>query len=126
MGTIKTEVDPSRDLTIVKASGKMTAHDFHEWIVDYYAGTITQLVVWDLTDADMSNIGIEDVLKNATYVKQVAADQRTEGKTAVVADHDWIAMALSRYQQVFLEMSNIGIEMKTFIHMAEAMEWLGF
>ena len=126
MGNIETKIEQSQDLTIVKASGKMTAHDFYEWLEDYYAGTVTQFVVWDLTDADMSNIGIEDVLKNVTYIKQVVADVRTGAKTAVVADHDWIAMALSRYQQVFLEMSDIGIEMKTFIHMSEAMEWLGF
>lgn len=125
MGRIETTYDLPRDLTIAKAAGKMIAHDFYEWIVDYYAGTVTQLMVWDLTDADMSNIDIKDILKNVTYIKQAAGNLRTSGKTAVVADDDWIAIALSRYQQLFLEMSDIGIEMKTFHHMGEAMEWLG-
>ena len=126
MGDIKTTYDLPRDLTIVRAAGKMIAHDFHEWIVEYYAGTVTQRIVWDLTNADMSNIDLKDVLKNVTYIKQAAGHLRTGGRTAVVADDDWIAMALSRYQQVFLEMSGMGIEMKTFHHMSEAMEWLGF
>jgi len=125
MGTIETTIDQSRDLTIVKSTGKMSAHDFYEWIRDYYAGSVTQLIVWNLTDTDMSNISITDVLRIVTYLKQVAADTRKGGKTAFVADHEGIAVPLSKYQQIFIEMSDIGIEMRTFIHMNEAMEWLG-
>jgi len=111
MGCIETTIDQSRDLTIVKSTGKMSAYDFYEWIRDYYAGTVTQLMIWKLTDADMSNINITDVLRIVTYLKQVAADTRKGGKTAFVADHDWIAVPLSKYQQIFLEMSGIGINL---------------
>jgi hypothetical protein len=125
MGTTETTIDQSRDLTIVKSTGKMSAYDFYEWIRDYYAGTVTQLIIWELTDADMSNVSITDVLRIVTYLKQVAADKRKGGKTVFVADHDGIAVPLSKYQQIFLEMSDLGIEMNTFHHMDEAMEWLG-
>lgn len=125
MGTIETTIDQSRDLTIVEATGTMTAHDFREWIADDYVGAVTQLMVWDLTHTDMSNISITDILKIVTYLKEVAADKRKEGKTVFVADRDGIAVPLSRYQQVFLDMSDIGIKMKAFYHMSEAVEWLG-
>lgn len=58
MGTIETIIDQSRDLTLVRATGKVTAHDFHEWIADYDAGTVTRLMVWDLAHTDMSIMSI--------------------------------------------------------------------
>jgi hypothetical protein len=126
VGTLETQYDRSQDLTIVKATGRMTPHDFREWTRAYYAGRIvTQRMVWDLTEADLSAISVEDVLDNVNDTRKLAGDLRSGGKTAIVADDNWIAVCLSRYRETFLEMSDLPIVMRTFSHMDEALEWLG-
>lgn len=125
MGTLATQYDRPRDLTIVKATGRMTSGDLREWTNTYYAGTVTLHMVWDLTEADLSAIAVDDILENVKDTQRLAGDARKGGKTAVVADENWIAISLSRFRETFLEMSDIPIEMRTFSHMDEALEWLG-
>ena len=43
MGTIETTYDLTKDLTIVKAAGKMKAGDFQDWRANYYKGTVTKI-----------------------------------------------------------------------------------
>ncbi len=55
MGTIETTYDRARDLTIAKASGRMTAEAHREWIMTCYGGdTVTARILWDVRGADFS------------------------------------------------------------------------
>jgi hypothetical protein len=52
MGTIETKYDLSRDLTLVKATGTMTADDHRARIKKFNDDTtVTSLILWDVTGA---------------------------------------------------------------------------
>lgn len=124
MGTIETTYDLSRDLTLVKATGTMTADDFKEWTAAYYAGTVTSLALWDLTQADLSDIHTKDLLNDAAHTKSVA-DVRKGGKTAIVSGSS-LEYGLSRMLSTFYEFEQMPFEVQVFENMNEAMKWIGF
>jgi hypothetical protein len=126
MGTIKTTYDLSRDLTIAKATGKMTADDHREWIKQYYDGaTVTSRILWDVREADFSEISREDILDHVSFTKQLIGDARQGGKTAVVLDKDKLGFGLSRMRETYFEMEEVPVAMRTFTNIDDALEWLG-
>ena len=126
MGTIETSYDLTRDLTIVKAFGKMTAEDHRKWVKRYYTGNnVTQLILWDVTEADYSEITNQNIQNHVAFTKQLATDARKGGKTAVVIDRDMSVLGLSRMREIYFKMEGVPIAMRTFYDMDDALKWLG-
>ena len=126
MGTIETTYDRSRDLTIAKATGKMSADDHRAWIETYYEGVaVTSRILWDVREADFSGISREDILDHVNITKQLIADARPGGKTAVVIDEDMLGFGLSRMRETYFEMEDVPVAMRTFTNLDDALEWLG-
>ena len=126
MGTIETTYDLTRDLTIAKAVGKMRAEDHRRWIKSYYAGNnVTQLILWDVTEADYSEITNQEIQNHVAFTKQLATDARKGGKTAVVIDRDRSILGLSRMREIYFKMEGVPIDMRTFYDMDDALQWLG-
>jgi len=126
MGTIETTYDLSKDLTIAKATGRMTAEDHRQWIRDYYDGAaVTSLILWDVREADFSEISNQDILDHVKETKRLIADARNGGKTAVVIDKDMLGLGLSRMRETYFEMEDVPVAMQTFTNIDEALEWLG-
>ncbi|MBC2734149.1 MAG: hypothetical protein HF981_07315 [Desulfobacteraceae bacterium] len=126
MGTIETKYDMAKDLTVATATGKMTADDHRKWIKKYYDdATVTSLILWDVREADFSEISNQDILDHVKETKQLIADARKGGKTAVVIDKDMLGLGLSRMRESYFEMEEVPVAMRTFTNIDEAMEWLG-
>ena len=124
MGTIETTYDLPNDLTVAKATGKMTSDDFKEWAEEYYVGDkITSLHLWDVTEADLSEITIEEIKEDAKRTKLLAG-VRNGGKTAIVTHKD-LEFGISRMSQAHHEIEVESIEYQTFRSIDEAKEWLG-
>lgn len=124
MGTLETTYDLERDLTIVTATGKLTANDFHQWTASYYADQTTLLNLWDLSGADLSDIQSEDLLEDTERSKKLA-DLRKGGKTAVVASKDTLAFCLSRMREMLAEAEEMPFAFRTFHDLAQAKRRLG-
>lgn len=122
MGTIETTYDLTRDLTVVKATGKMEAADFRVWTAQYYRGTITKLVLWDIAQADLSALKTDDIRDDAKQTKDLA-DIRKGGKTAIVSSNS-LEYGLSRMLEAFYDLERVPFEVQVFRTMDEAMEWL--
>ena len=122
MGKIETKYDLAKALTIIKAVGKMKADDFHEWTANYYTGTVTSLALWDLTEADLSEIQTEDLRNDAEHTKALA-EIRKGGKTAIVSANS-LEYGLSRMLETFYDMEEVPFEIQVFHTINEAMEWL--
>ena len=90
MGKIETTYDDARNLSIVKATGKMTAMDFYKWTQEYYSGKITLLILWDMSEADLSDVPATQFWEGMDEIRKWA-DSRAGGKTALVfsADSDF-------------------------------------
>jgi hypothetical protein len=129
MGKIDTIYDPSKDLTTVKIVGKVSEDDFWRWVGDFYSGAVTSLVLWDLVQADLSDMASattdDDIMEHVRQVNDVAAEVRKGGKTAIVVNDNIHAFRLSIRLESLADANRSPFERKTFTSMDEAMKWLG-
>ena len=123
MGTITTSKDTSINLTTNIAKGKLSYDNLLSWVNDYYAGRITKYILWDLTEADLSKIKIEEFRKLAEVIKRNSG-MRKGGKTALVFKRD-LEYGLGRMFEVFSEMQDIKFEFMSFRDVEKAKKWLG-
>lgn len=96
---------------------------FIEWKARHYAGTVTSLHLWDLTQADLSEFTTDDLIEDAERTKKVS-DARKGGKSAFVCSST-LEFGLSRMSEAFSEIEDTKIEYQTFRRLDEAKEWLG-
>ena len=125
MGTIETTYDLPNDLTFVRATGKMTVHDFYEWNTDYYGGTVTSLILWDVSEANLSEISTEDIKNDVIRTNRLSEHVRAGGKTAVFVPTGTLEFGLSRMLEAYFENEHSHFEVKVFSNMDEAKQWLG-
>ena len=122
MGEIETTYDLPGNLTIIKAVGKMEPGDFREWTASYYTGPVTLHTLWDLTQADLSQIQAADLRDDAAHTK-LLADVRKGGKTAIVSANT-LAYGMSRMLEAFYELEEIPFDVQVFHSLEEARAWL--
>ena len=123
MGTISATFDSDTDLTLVKATGKMTAADFHSYMVQYYAGKITPLILWDLTKADLSGLTTDEIRKIAQSTREIS-DIRKGGKTALVFDKT-LEYGMGRMFEAYSDIADMPFEFRAFRSIDDAKKWLG-
>jgi hypothetical protein len=133
MGLIWTTINAN--LSTVIARGEMTIEDFTKWIIDYYGADsaeslkreadrkITPLILWDLTEADVSALTVGNLREIARQMKNYPG-VRTNGRTAFVFEKKF-AYGLGRIYQTFSELENHPFETMVSCDSDEAKEWLG-
>ena len=123
MGSITATQEREKDLTVVKATGALSAKDFQNWMVAYYAGQVTGLILWDLTEADLSAVTDAEVEAIAGQTQQISA-QRRGGKTAFVFDRS-LEHGLGRMLAAYVRIENLPFDVLAFQNLKDAREWLG-
>jgi hypothetical protein len=115
--------DPDRDLTIYTCEGIILAKDVLQAIDEFYQGTITRNVLWDLLEADLNQVSSKEVQLIATRVAEHAPDKKG-GRTAIVA-FKTLALGLSRMYEIRTEMSNPApmAQTQVFQTLKEAFAW---
>jgi len=101
----------------------MEADDFRQWTATYYAGTVTSLHLWDISEADVSHFTLENIEEDAYCTKQVSG-MRKGGKTAFVTPKD-LDFGIGRMCETLSEIIVGNIEYQTFRTLADAKKWLG-
>ena len=124
MGEISATYDMAKNLTHVKATGNMTADDFHRWMVTYYEGDITLLTLWDLTEADILELSTDDVKEIAQRTRKIASDARQGGKSALVFNNTF-HFGMGRMFEAYSELADMPFEFRAFQSFDDAREWLG-
>ncbi len=125
VGKIETTYDLTIDLTVAKATGEMTAKDFYEWYTTYYEGTVTSLILWDVSEANLAEISTEDIQDDVIRTNQLSEHVRNGGKTAVFVPQDTLEFGLSRMLEAFYAIEDAHFEVKVFSNIDEAKQWLG-
>lgn len=123
MGTISATYDTEKDLTIVIAEGLITADDLLDWGNNYYQGRVTSLILWDVTNADLSTLQADQLREIAENMRQIS-EVRRDGKTAFVYDKP-LEYGIGRMFQAYSEMEHIPFEVQSFQSFDEARKWLG-
>ncbi|MGC3980364.1 MAG: hypothetical protein QM808_03805 [Steroidobacteraceae bacterium] len=91
-------------------------------IEDFYAGTVTKLVLWDISAATMTALDADDMSRISAAVAR-HAKLRAGGKSAVVAATD-LTFGFSRMYQAYREMNHVTLPYKSFRTRDEAIQWL--
>jgi len=123
MGTIETQIDLERDLTIHTASGEISADEILRRIRSYYEGEVTRLLMWDLSDADLRSLSASDVQNMVDLTNSLTAP-RAGGKTALVVSTT-LAYGMGRMYELSKDAFGDEIDRKMFRDREAALEWLG-
>ncbi len=123
MGTISAKYDRAKDLTIVTAKGVITADDLLDWGNNYYEGQITSLILWDVTNADLSSLQADQLREIAENMSRIS-EVRKGGKTAFVYDKP-LEYGIGRMFQAYSEIEDMPFEVQSFQSFDEAKAWLG-
>ncbi len=123
MGQIETRIDHARDLTTFRVVGEMQVADFHDCLEAYYAGTVTRLVLWDLTRADLSALKTGQIKAVAQDIARIS-EARRGGKTAFVYDMAF-EYGIGRMFQAYSRLEEVPFEVQAFKGLVEARAWLG-
>ena len=123
METIKTTQDRIADLTTITARGKITATTLMKWISGYYAGTVTNFHLWDFTEADLSEITLEESRQILVTIK-AKNHSRPDSKSALVFSSD-LMLGLGKNFESYSNIDNAPVYFRSFLDMEEAKKWLG-
>ena len=123
MGLIDIAFDPIQDLTVVTATGKLKADDFHKSIREYYSGPVTAHILLDLNQADLSAFQSHDLIRIAGLSKQVA-ETRQGGKTAIVSNKA-LEYGIGRMFEAYAQLERTPFKVEIFRSHGDAKQWLG-
>ncbi|HEY9051286.1 MAG TPA: hypothetical protein VIQ03_07065 [Gammaproteobacteria bacterium] len=122
MAEITKHIDPANDLTSYTVTGKLAAEEVKQVITQFYSGQVTKLVLWDLTNADLSALHKPDI-EAIAQTPRTKSQQRIQGKTALVASED-LAFGLSRMYETLTNLEHLPFETHVFRTTTDAMNWL--
>ena len=121
MATILIEHDLSKDLTMVKARGEMTASDFYTLAAHCVSKGATGLILWDLLGANICELSSDEILMIATRTKKIVPK---DGKTAFVVGTP-CDFGVGRMLEAHSDVAQITPEFRAFRKMDDAKKWLG-
>ena len=107
---------------ILTVSGVFTYEDVIQALKDFYEGDVTPNMVWDFTDADLSEMTSEHLRLIVEFAVSKAR-LRKKGRTAFVATKDF-EFGIARMFDTFAEMGKHTIPTYTFRDMDKAIEWI--
>ena len=119
---IKTIKDGKQDLTVHEATGLISEADMYEAQQKFFKKDPTTLLLWDMSEADVSLLTSDFLRKIVQKAGQLGV-LRQRGRTAVVAPED-LQFGLARMSGVFSEMESASYSFCPFRTREEALQWL--
>lgn len=119
---IKTFIDRDLHLATHACTGKLTFKAIVEEIRRYFDEEPTFHSLWDLSDADLSEMDPDQLKGVADFTKGYAPDS-VRGKTALVSSKDH-SFGYSRMYSVFSEMAGVNVDIQVFRSLEDALEWI--
>ena len=119
---IKTIKDEKQDLTVHEVTGLISEMEMYEAQKQFYKQNPTTLLLWDMSQADVSHVTSDILQKFVIKAAELGALRQT-GRTAVVALED-LPFGLARMSGVFSEMESAPYSFRPFRTREEALQWL--
>ena len=98
---VTSRLEESLDLTILTGSESVTTADVLRAMEEMYSGSPTELVLWDLSRADISGIDFEGVQAIAELAMKHGSS-RPGGRTAIVSDQR-IVLGITRVYESLVD-----------------------
>lgn len=122
MAQVKKQIRKAQDLTVLTVAGKISANEIITVLEEFYRGEFTANLLWDCTEADLSQLTRAQLQEVLTSSKQHSR-LRQEGKTALVMPDD-LGYGIGRMYETLSEVTEHPISLAVFRSMEEAWEWL--
>lgn len=122
MASIKRSNIKDASLTILTVIGVVTCEDVIHALEDFYENDVTQNILWDYIDADVSKI-TEKCMMQIIEIAKSYAHLRKKGRTAIVGRTD-LTFGLSRMYEILSEVNEHSIQHRAFRNIDEATAWL--
>ena len=119
---IREHIESERQLTIHICSGIILKQELIDDVKALYDSVTTPNHLWDIIDADFSQITGVDLEGVAKFAKQYAPT-RIGGRTAFVTTTD-LGFGLARMYEVFAEQVGQRVEIRVFRSRKKAEKWL--
>jgi|WetSurMetagenome_2_1015567.scaffolds.fasta_scaffold00217_35 hypothetical protein len=122
MGKLDVSVDCNKDLTVIVATGEITADDIYAAVRSCLMDEPTGKFLFDFMEADGSGISgdsFRTLHMNISKLPNASADK----KIALVVSRD-LGYGLSRLSATYFELTGIQGEYNIFRSMEEALGWL--
>ncbi len=119
---ITDHVDIEMQLTTHTCSGNTTGEELFSKVKALYDSNPTQNHLWDMTEADLSQIEGKDLERIAEFVRRYVPD-RVGGRTAIVAPMG-LPYGLGRMYEAFANIARQKVEIMVFGSLEEAQTWL--
>ena len=113
--------DEELDLTRLTVTGQPTLSEMLK-ALDWLSENRTRLILWDMSNADMSNAATSEVRKFVERAVELGKG-RTDGRTAVVAPGD-LEFGFARMSGSLTDMNEADYSLSAFRSIEDAMEWL--
>ena len=119
---IHQRIESERQLTINTCSGTILKQEVINVIKMHYASEPIPNHLWDITEADLSQINTDDLQDIVEFTKQYVPT-RMYGRTALVSASS-LGFGLARMYKAFSENAGLKIEINVFRSHEEAKEWM--
>lgn len=123
MAEFQTEIDENQDYTLRTVTGVLHISELQAAVEEYYAGIVTQLILWDVRQAAIEQLSHTDMLAFARRVKELSA-VRKGGKSAFVVSGGLLS-GISEILLAMGESEGLEYEQRVFTDIEEAKRWLG-
>ena len=120
---IEFEFDKSKNLSVFIVNGNVTWPEIKETTAHYYAAHPTPDVIWDMTNAQLSELDAEGIKQAAQDIKK-AASARKGGRTVFVISGDTEMLFVKLYCTI-CETIDSPITYHIVETRDEALKWLG-
>jgi hypothetical protein len=114
--------EKDRELTRLVVSGHVLEEDMHGALEEFYNNQPTQLLLWDMSLAELWHITPVMVLDFVRKAVKLGA-QRAGGRTAVLAPDD-LQFDMGMMSQAFHSQETNSIVLRIFRSEEEALSWL--
>jgi len=119
---IRDHKDIDKQLTVHTCSGIISVKELLGAVKTLYDAGPTPNHIWDMTDADLSQIEGKELRKIAQFSRSYAPSGR-DGRTAIVSSTD-LSFAFGRMFETFSELSGQKVEVKVVRSIREAEDWI--
>jgi len=115
-------LDAENELTTLVATGPVLSGELGEALRQFYAGNPTRLLMWDMSNAQLSDVNADRL---RTFIRQAAqmGARRSGGRTAVVAPQD-LVFGYGRMSEAFMNAEDAPFDFRVFRTEADARAWL--
>jgi hypothetical protein len=122
MTSISLEFDPVAKITTAIGRGRVKASDLLAALHAFYDNAPTLLALCDISDADLSSLSTEELVRIVQFTER-RAEVRRGGKTAIAASGN-LEYGMARMYEILADAHAHPVTIRAFRTPEEALRWL--